>query len=78
MPHLGLGELIVILLLAVLVFGATRLPQIGEGMGKAIKNFKRGLASNDDIEVSITKKPTGSDSNDAGGGRNPERKQPSG
>jgi len=56
MPHLGLGELIVIFMIAFLVFGATRLPQIGEGMGKAIRNFRRGLASNDDIEVSSTEK----------------------
>ena len=63
MPHLGLGELIVIFMLAFLVFGATRLPQIGEGMGKAIRNFRRGLASNDDIEVSPTKKRVSSDSN---------------
>jgi sec-independent protein translocase protein TatA len=56
MPNLGLGELIVIFLLAVLVFGASRLPQLGEGMGKAIRNFKRGLASNDDIKVSSADK----------------------
>jgi sec-independent protein translocase protein TatA len=64
MPHLGLGELIIILILAFLVFGATRLPQLGEGMGKAIRNFRRGLASNDDIEVSSTEKQKRSGSND--------------
>ena len=63
MPHLGLGELIVIFMLAFLVFGATRLPQIGEGMGKAIRNFRRGLANNDDIEVTSTKKRVNSNSN---------------
>lgn len=52
MPNLGFGELVVILLIVVLIFGATRLPQIGEGIGKAIKNFKRGIASDDDIDVS--------------------------
>ncbi len=51
-PNLGFGELVVILLIVVLIFGATRLPQIGEGIGKAIKNFKRGIASDDDIDVS--------------------------
>ena len=63
MPHLGLGELIVIFMIAFLVFGATRLPQIGEGMGKAIRNFRRGLASNDDIEVTSTKRQVDSGSN---------------
>jgi len=56
-PHLGMGELIVLLFIVLLVFGASRLPQIGEGMGKAIKGLKRGLASEDDIDVT----PTGPD-----------------
>lgn len=51
MPHVGVPELIVILMILVLVFGASRLPQIGEGMGKAIRNFKRGMASDDRIDV---------------------------
>jgi sec-independent protein translocase protein TatA len=46
-----MGELIVILLIVLLVFGASRLPQIGEGLGKAIKGLKRGLNTEDDIEV---------------------------
>ena len=51
MPNLGMGELVVILLIVLLVFGASRLPQIGEGLGKAIKGLKRGLNTDDDIEV---------------------------
>ncbi len=51
MPNIGMGELVVVLLIVLLVFGASRLPQIGEGVGKAIKNFKRGIQSDDDIEV---------------------------
>ncbi|MCS6856942.1 MAG: twin-arginine translocase TatA/TatE family subunit [Deltaproteobacteria bacterium] len=46
-----MGELIVILLIVLLVFGASRLPQIGEGIGKAIRAFKRGLQEEDSIEV---------------------------
>lgn len=38
---LGMPELLVILLIVVVVFGASRLPQIGEGMGKMISNFRR-------------------------------------
>jgi sec-independent protein translocase protein TatA len=37
---LGIPELIVILFLIVLIFGASRLPEIGRGIGKGIKNFK--------------------------------------
>jgi sec-independent protein translocase protein TatA len=44
---LGTPELIVILLIAFLVFGGKKLPEIGAGLGKAIGSFKKGL---DDIE----------------------------
>ncbi len=46
---LGMPELIVILVIVVIIFGANRLPQLGEGLGKAIKGFKKGISdSNDD------------------------------
>ncbi|MBK8173407.1 MAG: twin-arginine translocase TatA/TatE family subunit [Sandaracinaceae bacterium] len=48
---LGLPELLVILGIAVLIFGARRLPELGDGIGKAIRNFKRGVNSNEDIDV---------------------------
>lgn len=51
MPNIGMSELVVVLLIVLLVFGANRLPQIGDGIGKAIKNFKRGMNTDDDIEV---------------------------
>ncbi len=52
MPNLGMGELLIILIICLLVFGAGRLPQIGEGIGKAVRNLKRGLNTDDDIQVS--------------------------
>jgi sec-independent protein translocase protein TatA len=55
MPNIGFPELIVILLILVLVFGASRLPALGEGMGKAIRSFKRGVAQDENIEVSEVK-----------------------
>jgi sec-independent protein translocase protein TatA len=45
-------ELLIVLVIVLLVFGANRLPMIGEGLGKAIRNLKRGLSSDDDIDVS--------------------------
>lgn len=42
MGSLGMPELIVILVIVVIVFGAGKLPQIGENLGKAIRNFKKG------------------------------------
>ena len=43
MGRLGLPELLVILLIVMVIFGASRLPQLGRGIGSAIKNFKDGL-----------------------------------
>ena len=40
MSHLGLPELVIILVIVILVFGATRLPELGRGIGKSIRNFK--------------------------------------
>jgi sec-independent protein translocase protein TatA len=37
---LGIPELVIILFIIVLIFGATRLPEIGRGIGKGIRNFK--------------------------------------
>jgi sec-independent protein translocase protein TatA len=46
-----MGELLVILCIVLLVFGASRLPQLGESLGKAVRGLKRGLNTDDDIEV---------------------------
>jgi sec-independent protein translocase protein TatA len=43
MGPIGIPELIVILLILVLIFGASRLPEIGRGLGKAINNFKASM-----------------------------------
>lgn len=40
---LGVSELLVILLILVVIFGATKLPQLGRGLGEGIRNFKSGL-----------------------------------
>jgi sec-independent protein translocase protein TatA len=40
MGRLGLPELVIILVIVILIFGANRLPDIGRGIGKGIKNFK--------------------------------------
>ena len=47
MPSLGVPELIIIFLIIVVLFGATRLPQIGKGLGEGIRNFKRGMKDAD-------------------------------
>ncbi len=40
MGSLGIPELVIILLIIILIFGASRLPEIGRGIGKGIRNFK--------------------------------------
>ena len=45
---MGMGELLVVLAIFVLLFGARRLPELADGMGKAIRNFKRGLNTVDE------------------------------
>lgn len=44
----GIQELLVIFLILVLLFGATKLPQIGRGIGEGIRNLKAGLKSDDE------------------------------
>lgn len=51
MPNIGFSELLVILLILILVFGASRLPALGEGLGKAIRGFKRSFAQDEKIDV---------------------------
>jgi sec-independent protein translocase protein TatA len=55
---IGTSELLIILGIAVLLFGARRLPEIGSGMGKAIKNFK-GAISGEEIDVTPKKEEVG-------------------
>ena len=40
MGRIGLPELLIILVIIILIFGANRLPEIGKGIGKGIRNFK--------------------------------------
>jgi sec-independent protein translocase protein TatA len=51
---LGATELAIILVIVVILFGARRLPEIGAGVGKAIKNFKAGVTG-DEIDVTPEK-----------------------
>ena len=44
----GPTELLLILLIVVIIFGARRLPELGKGLGEGIKNFKKALKSEDE------------------------------
>jgi sec-independent protein translocase protein TatA len=53
--RLGFGEILVILVLALIFFGPSKLPQLGSSLGEALRGFKKGLSSlHDEIDVDLT------------------------
>ena len=48
MGKLGMGELVVILIIVLIIFGAGKLPQIGEALGKGIRGFKKASSGEDE------------------------------
>ena len=48
MGSIGLPELLIILTIVILIFGANRLPELGRGIGKGIKNFKDATKEDSD------------------------------
>jgi len=55
MLGLGMQELIIILVIVLVLFGAKRLPELASGLGKAIKNFKKATNEPDEIDVTPKK-----------------------
>jgi len=52
---LGTQELVIIMIIVLVLFGASRLPEIGRGIGQAIKNFKKATSEPDEIDVTPRK-----------------------
>lgn len=48
---LGVGELLVILVIVLIIFGAGKLPEIGEGLGRGIQSFRKAVRAPDEIDV---------------------------
>ncbi len=46
--RLGFQELLVVLAIVLVIFGSTRLPALGKGLGEGIRNFKKGIKGGDD------------------------------
>jgi sec-independent protein translocase protein TatA len=65
MMGLSMGHLVVVLLVVVVLFGAKKLPEIGSGMGRAIRNFKKATSEPDELDITPKsiqqKKEAGSD-----------------
>ncbi len=60
---LGFTELILILFIVLVIFGAGKLPQLGEGIGKAIKGFKRSVHDESAIDVNADAASADQDTN---------------
>ncbi len=58
LPKLGMGELIVILLIVVILFGANKLPQLVKGLGEGIRSFKKSFAGEDEEKPTSTTQPS--------------------
>ena len=50
----GWSELVVILLIVLIIFGAGKLPEVGSSLGKGIKNFRKALKEPDAIDVTLS------------------------
>lgn len=57
MPKLGVWELVIILLIVLLIFGAARLPEIGSALGKGIRGFKSAISGKEEEKPSETLHP---------------------
>ncbi|MET0555689.1 MAG: twin-arginine translocase TatA/TatE family subunit [Vicinamibacteria bacterium] len=49
---LGVGEIVLILVILVVLFGASRIPELGKGIGEGIRNFKKGMKGDEDDKKS--------------------------
>ena len=61
---IGMQELLLILVVVLLIFGANKLPEIGGGLGRAIRNFRRASSEPDEIDITPKDKKDHSSSGD--------------
>ncbi len=54
---MGIGELLVVLVVVMILFGGAKLPQLGEGLGKAIRNFKDASSGKHEAQKDPAAKP---------------------
>ena len=59
MPNFGLGEWLIVLLIILVLFGATRIPALMKGLGKGVREFKKGINGEDEEEEPKDKKEEG-------------------
>jgi len=49
--RMGFGEILVVLVVVLLIFGANKIPQLGDALGKGIRNFRKATRDDDSIDV---------------------------
>ncbi len=62
---IGIPELLIILVIVLVIFGANKLPEIGSGMGRAIKDFKKASKEPDEIDITEKDEKNQKKSNDS-------------
>ncbi len=55
---LGFGELVIILVIVLVLFGANKLPQLGKGLGEGIRSFKKSFEGEDEKPTSTSGQPS--------------------
>lgn len=71
----GMPEMIIILVIILVVFGAGKIPEIGGALGKSIRNFKQATAGKDEIEINPKPGKEGGQDPDAKGGNTGDGKK---
>ncbi len=62
MGSIGPYQILIILLVVLVLFGAKKLPEIGGGLGKAIRNFRKAASEPDEIDITAENKKTSASS----------------
>lgn len=75
MPGIGLSELLIILVIVLVVFGGGKLPEIGAGLGKAIKDFRKATSEPEEIDLRDKSPKDGSGAAEAKGSA-PDKDEP--
>ena len=72
---MGIGELLVILVIVMIIFGAGKLPDIGEGLGRGIRNFRKAVRTPDEIDVTPPRSESAAPTSSSSVGNPPSEKR---
>lgn len=57
----GMGEILLVLVIVLIIFGVGKLPELGEGIGRGIRNFRKQMKAPDEIDITPKPEETGDD-----------------